>query len=183
MYGSLNHLRRIYYIIITGKQNHRRIQCCQNRAKFSELILFIRIYIYGSPNHFPAGLMIVIQESKATAQSWWDRIVAFNNEWMLGTRLKILVFGASKLFCSLLSHCTLLLFSPLSHFIATFSLRCIILLLILRHWLIWDGRHHGLGEREKPDHQRRYNMGRNNGVPPIPPHDHPPALGCIWSPR
>merc|ERR1719264_1207217 len=31
-------------------------------------------------------------ESKTTPQSWWGGIVAFNNDWMLGTRIKILVF-------------------------------------------------------------------------------------------
>ena len=106
----------------------RGIECCQNRGKCSELILLYVfvcncVYIYGSPNHFLAGLMIVIQESKTTAQSWWEGIVAFNNEWMLGTRLKILVFGACKLFCPcFVSLYIATFFSPLSHFIATFSL-------------------------------------------------------------
>ena len=36
---------------------------------------------------------IILQESKNTAQMCWDAIVAFNNEWQVGTRLKILIFG------------------------------------------------------------------------------------------
>ena len=66
--------------------------------------------------------MIVIQESKNTAQSWWDGIVAFNNDWLLGTRLKILVFGGCKLFSSV---------EDLSHFIATFAVHFVILLLLV----------------------------------------------------
>ena len=36
---------------------------------------------------------VILQESKNTAQMCWDAIVAFNNEWQVGTRLKILIFG------------------------------------------------------------------------------------------
>ena len=115
-------------------------------------------------------ITLSLQESKTTAQSCWEGVVAFNNEWMLAPDLRFLSLVRAN-------------FSVRVSFFAIFSLRCIILLLNPRHRLVWDGRHHGLGERKQPDHERRCYMGRNNGVPPIPPHDHRPAVRCIYQNR
>ena len=34
-----------------------------------------------------------LQETKNCALSWWETFVAFNQEWLLGVRLRILTFG------------------------------------------------------------------------------------------
>ena len=34
-----------------------------------------------------------LQETKNCARSWWETFVAFNQEWLLGVRLRILTFG------------------------------------------------------------------------------------------
>ena len=38
-------------------------------------------------------MIAYMQETKNCTLSWWETFVAFNQEWLLGVRLRILTFG------------------------------------------------------------------------------------------
>ena len=47
-----------------------------------------------------------VQETKNCARSCWETFVAFNQEWLLGVRLRILIFGQLATLMSVAFHHT-----------------------------------------------------------------------------
>ena len=45
------------------------------------------------PNSTDYEAQLHMQETKNCTRTWWETFVAFNQEWLLGVRLRILIFG------------------------------------------------------------------------------------------